>query len=160
MQVKSFINPDELEEDLAFDETTLDDAMVKQASLSSHYGMMASKAALQASLYKTHLKTVEANRYLAIREELKEKGEKFTEALLEKLVATDSTVISANNEYAKAVYQSDIGKVASDAFRQRRDMIVQVSKNVHEEMKGELRIQIADELSRRERDSLKDVMQQ
>lgn len=138
--VRKFIDEDELAGDVEINEADLDSGMIKQASLATHYGVQASKANRQVSLMKTRLEVVEAQTYRRLREEAADRGEKVTEAQLKMLVQSEPAVVRAQRDVIDAQYTADVGKTAFEAFRQRRDMLIQLGVQAREERKGELSI--------------------
>lgn len=146
VQVKSYIDPDQLRADVAFSENNLDDAMIQQAGMSAHYGALAAKAQQQTSLLKVRLSTLEAKVYKELRDKFAAEGQKTTEAQLKMEVAADRRILQAEAALINSQYQADIGKSAFEAFKQRRDMLVQISKNRLEEFRGDLRMQTANDV--------------
>lgn len=139
IKIRTFLDKEELKADISFTENNLDEAMIQQAGLSAYYGEKAAKAQQQASLLKVNLKAVEARAFAEIRSSHIAAKEKYTDSLLKAEVASDPRVVHAEKALAAAMYQADVGRTAVEAFRQRRDMIVQVAKGRHEELRGELR---------------------
>lgn len=139
-QVKDFIDAAQLKRDLAYSPNNLTDAMISQASMFSHYGVLAADAARQVDVVKMLLENTEAAVYQIIRDDAAAAGEKITEAMLEKKVARHSRVISMKKALNEAKRIEAIGKTAVESFRHRRDMLVQLGLISREEMKGELSI--------------------
>lgn len=140
-QVREFIDAKKLKEDLAFNDQDLTTAMMQQSSLFSYYGVLAAEAARQVDVVKLLLENTEAAIYQLERNKAATAGEKLTEAMLEKRVARNSRVIGMKKALNEAKRIEAIGKTAVEAFRHRRDMLVQMGLISREEMKGELRIQ-------------------
>jgi siroheme synthase len=65
-------------------------------------------------------------------------GEKVTEALLDKLVTRHERVTIVKKALNEAKQIEAIAKTAVEAFRHRKDMLVQHGATEREEMKGEL----------------------
>jgi len=138
--VKDFIDAEQLKRDLAYSDNDLDSAMMQQASLFSHYGILAADAARQVDVIKMLLESTEAAVYKLERDKAAADGEKVTEALLDKRIARHSRVISMKKALNEAKRIEAVGKIAVESFRHRRDMLVQKGLISREEMKGELRI--------------------
>lgn len=138
--VVDYIDAAQLKRDLVFSTNDLTSAMMDQASLFAHYGELASRASRQVDVIKLLLENTEAAVYKLIRDDMATKGEKFTEALLEKMVARHARVISMKKALNDAKRIEAIGKTAMEAFRHRRDMLVQQGLISREERKGEIRI--------------------
>lgn len=136
--MKTFIDPVKFKDDISVNMANLDDAFVTQAALFAHYAMQAAKAAEQVDNVKMLLDVKKAELYNEHREILFKSGAKVTEAMIDAAVITDKRyqrVWKAHNE-AKGILE--MVKASAEAFRQRRDMIVQIGTNAREERKGEV----------------------
>lgn len=138
--VKDFIDATQLKRDLAYSEADLGTAMSQQASLFAHYGQLAAQASHQVDVVKMLLESTEAAVYKLERDAAAKAGTKVTEVLLEKIVSRHSHVISMKKALNKAKQIEAMGKTAVEAFRHRRDMLVQRGLISREEMKGQLSI--------------------
>jgi hypothetical protein len=138
--VKNFIDAATLKSDLAFSPNDLTTPMIEQASMFAHYGVLHADAQKQVDTVKLLLENTEAAVYKIIRDKMATDGEKFTEALLEKSVARHARVISMKKALNQAKRVETTCKMAVEAFRHRRDMLVQQGLISREEMKGEVRI--------------------
>jgi hypothetical protein len=140
LQIIDYIEAGQLKVDLAFSNNDLTSAMMQQASLFSHYGILASKAARQVDIAKLLLENTEAAVYKLLRDKAANDGEKVTEVQLEKMIARHPRVNSMKKSLNEAKRIEASAKVAVEAFRHRRDMLVQMGLISREEMKGELSI--------------------
>ncbi len=156
IKVRNYIDSTKLRADLGYTTTNLSDAMMTQASLFAHYGEQAAKASRQVDNLKLVLENTEAAVYRLIRDDVASKGEKVTEALLEKLVTRHARVIQAKRNLNEAKQIEAVAKIAVESFRHRRDMLVQQGLIMREEMKGDLVIGARSERER-EVDNLKDA---
>lgn len=138
--VRDFVDAAQLKQDLAYSPNNLTDAMMNQASIFSHYGVLAAEASRQVDTVKMLLENTEAAVYQKIRSDIAQAGEKATEAQMEKLVARNPRVIAMKKALGQAKRVENICKTAVEAFRHRRDMLVQAGLLSREEMKGEVRI--------------------
>lgn len=139
-KVKSFVDASQLKSDLAYSNNNLSDAMMRQSSLFSHYGVALAEASRQTDVVKMLLENTEAAVYQMIRNKKAAASEKVTEAQLEKLVARHPRVIAMKKSLAEAKRVEAITKTAVEAFRHRRDMLIQEGLISREEMKGALTI--------------------
>lgn len=139
-EVKNFIDADEMRKDMAFSPNDIDTAMMQQASLFAHYGVLHADALRQVDTIKLLLENTEAAVYKLLRDKMASKGEKFTETLLEKLVSRHDRVVAMKKALNQAKRVEAIGKTAVEGFRHRRDMLIQQGVKMREELKGELRI--------------------
>lgn len=138
--IKDFVDPAQLKQDLAFSNNDLTSAMMQQASLFSHYGVLAAQASRQVDVVKLLLENTEAAVYKMLRDQAAVAGDKVTEAQLEKSVSRHDRVIAMKKSLNEAKRVEGITKTAVEAFRHRRDMLVQMGLISREEMKGELSI--------------------
>lgn len=150
-QVRDFIDAKQLKADLAYSPNNLTDAMMQQASMFSHYGILAAEAAKQTDVVKMLVENTEAAVQQIIRNDLAASGEKVTESAIAAKVARHPRVISIKKALNEAKRIESIGKTAVEAFRHRRDMLVQQGLISREEMKGELSI--------RERNAREDALE-
>jgi hypothetical protein len=138
--VRDFLDAHQLKKDLAFSPNNLTDAMIQQASMFSHYGVLAADASRQVDVVKMLLENTEAAVSQIIRDEVAKAGEKVTEAGIATKIARHQRVVSMKKALNEAKRIEAIGKTAVESFRHRRDMLVQLGLISREEMKGELRI--------------------
>lgn len=139
--VRQFIDMAKLKEDLSYTTINLSDAMMRQASLFAHYGELAAKSSRQVDNIKMLLDNIEAQVYRVIRDGMVNRGEKVTEAQVEKQVTRHERVRAVNRALNEAKQIESVAKTAVEAFRHRRDMLIQQGLIMREEMKGELSIQ-------------------
>lgn len=149
-QVKDFIDANQLRRDQAINSNDLSTAMMEQAAMFSHYGVLAAEASKQVDVVKMLLENTEAavyqleraaaNQAAAEAAATKAPVEKVTEAMLEKKVARHPRVIAMKKALNDAKRIEATGKIAVESFRHRRDMLVQLGLISREEMKGELKI--------------------
>lgn len=140
--VKNFIDATQLKRDLAFTLPTLTDAMMQQASLFAHYGVLAAESSRQVDVVEMLLESTEAAVYKILRNEAATAGEKVTEAQLEKMIARNNRVVGLKKALNEAKHVQAVSKIAVEAFRHRKDMIVQQGAISREEMKGELSMSV------------------
>ncbi|AMB48370.1 hypothetical protein [Methylobacterium sp. AMS5] len=139
-KVKMFVNAEELKRDIRFSPSDLTSGMVEQSSLFVHYGIQASLASKQVDDLKLLLENQEARAGREIRDRLTNLGEKFTEASIAGRVARERQVIVTKRALNEAKQVENVAKAALEAFRHRRDMLVQMGLISREEMKGEVSI--------------------
>ena len=138
--VKDFVDPRQLKIDLTFSANDLTSAMMQQASMFSHYGVLAAQASRQTDVVELLLENTEAAVYKILRDQAVVAGEKVTEAQLEKVIQRHPRVIAMKKSLNEARRVEATCKTAVEAFRHRRDMLVQMGLISREEMKGELTI--------------------
>jgi len=140
IKVRNYVDTEQLKKDLAYSSTNLSDAMMAQASMFAHYGVQAAYAAKQVNSLELLIENHEARVYRELRDKAIADGEKVTEALLERRIAQNTTIIKMKRLLNEAKQIEAIAKTASEAFRHRRDMLIQEGFTSREEMKGQLAI--------------------
>lgn len=138
--VKDLVDVDQLKRDSAINTADLSSAMMQQTSLLVHYGVLAAQASKQVDNVSMLLKNAEAAAYRQFRDEAAGKGEKVTEAQLEKLVLRAPNVIQMMRALNEAKQIEAIAKIAVESFRHRRDMLIQLGANERKEMEGEIAV--------------------
>lgn len=145
------IDVEKMREDIEFTPADLDSAMIRQASLSLFYGTKLAEARQRVSNMKTTLQTAEAMVADQLRAAAVENKEKIVEARVKSEVDADARIIKFKRQLNEAQYYVDVATAAVEAFRQRRDMIVQLGVNAREERKGEVRVNDLAERDAKER---------
>lgn len=157
-QVRSFIDEDRFRMDVGFSLADLSGGMMSQASLFAHYGVLSARAAKQVDDCKLLLENAEAKVYRLLRDKYTAAGTKVTEAMLEKEVSVHPTVVQFKKALNEAKQVESITKIYVEAFRHRKDMLVQEGAQQRKEMDGETyvsRRNVVDELNKEQlRDKL------
>lgn len=135
--VINYVDEAQLKKDLSYSLADLSDAMLRQSSLFAHYGMQAAKASRQVDNLKMLLDTTEAAVYRKLKDAATSAGEKTSVADLEKQIRRHAQVIAVNRALNEAKQIEAAAKTATEAFRHRRDMLIQQGLISREEMKGE-----------------------
>jgi hypothetical protein len=138
--VREFVDAVQLRKDIAYSKNNLDDAMMNQASMFAFYGVLSAEAARQTDVVKLLLQNAEAAVYGLISGEKATAGEKATVPMMESLVARHPRVVDLKRALNEAKRVEAISKTAVEAFRHRRDMLIQHGLISREEMKGNLKI--------------------
>jgi len=138
VKVRNYLDEAQVKKDVGYSLVDISGAQAEQAQLFLHYGMLAAKAARQVDQIKLLLENTEAAVYRVLRDRMIADGEKVTEALLEKLVTRHERVLAVKKALNEAKQIEAVGKIAVEAFRHRKDMLVQHGATEREEMKGEL----------------------
>lgn len=129
---------EQLAEDVSIRDSDLSGCMTEQASLYAHYSSLYASAMLNASRAKIKADIARAEAYKRHRNRFIAKGVKFTESMLEAEVMMDSAYQEALELANVLKYQETLCKEGLEAFKHRRDMLVQKGKSALEELKGEL----------------------
>ncbi|MDY7537528.1 hypothetical protein RGU72_04585 [Undibacterium sp. 5I1] len=138
--LKHYIDADRFARDMKISETTLDKAMMEQASLRAYHGSEAAYAEAQHARVKRRFEVKEAELYAKHRRAFAESGEKATERMIEVAVKLDPSWIAGVNTVVEAETVAAICKTCSLSLNDRRDMIIQLGADRREEGKGAARI--------------------
>ena len=114
--------------------------MVRHSALVNLYGIKAAMALHQAKKAKQQLDLVRAQLSQDFREDGDSKGVKLTERAIEDHVTCHPKYQEAVSVYHDSVRIADMAESVVEAFKQRRDMIVNRGKVSLEEMKGSVRV--------------------
>lgn len=88
------------------------------------WGTLYAEASFAASAAKQELKAIRATRGDIHRQAIINMGEKPTEATISYRVEVDSTVVSAEARYARAVAEAEKCKAVYEAIKQRRELLL------------------------------------
>jgi hypothetical protein len=134
------LNADTFQEDLEIDGHNLNNAFMRQASLFAYYAATHVGAMRKEARAKLLLEIEEAKVAKSIRDKMVAEGTKTTEKQIEQEVSRTPSYIKAVNAYNEAKANTALAASAVEAFRQRRDMLIQLGANQREELKGETRV--------------------
>ncbi|CCG43332.1 hypothetical protein [Magnetospirillum molischianum] len=135
---KPLLDAEQLQKDLAFSDHDISAAMMRQASLFAHYAVIAAQAQKRYDTAKLAADIVESRVDKRLRDEYAQAGAKITEAALGKEILRDREYVEAQKKVNDARMIADLAKNALEAFKQRKDMLVQIGVALREEAKGEL----------------------
>lgn len=139
-EVKPLIEPTKLRDDLAINEHNLSASMMTQAGLFSYYSTVAAQAQRQLDQLEHIEEIVLARLDKKIRDAASAAGTKITEAQVKAQVLLEPEAIQIRQAVNKAREVASVCKSGADAFRHRRDMMIQLAFNEREERKGEMRV--------------------
>lgn len=140
LRVKTIIDMNKAHADLRFSDVDLSNAMMEQAALFAYYAAALSRATRQREEFERVIDLTAAKLDRKVRERLTAEGVKITEALIEKEIRRHSLMAQLNKAMLEAREVENNVKAIVEAFRHRRDMLVQIGATAREERKGELRI--------------------
>ena len=124
---------DRATKDLGFLRDDLDDAWLNQDILFVKYASEANKLEREVSRAKAALETVEAKLSARIRSDLSLNGIRATSTLIESKVKQDAIYIRGRTIYDNAKSDLELARHVIEAFRHRKDMIIQASKREQSE---------------------------
>jgi hypothetical protein len=143
MAVDTFIIEKEVDEDLKIDVNDLSTGFSTQAAIFVHYGRKQAAAERQSAVKKLLIETTHAQLDRKIREEAAAAGKKTTENGIEQEIATNPIFIKAKMEHIEADSIETANRITVEAFRQRKDMLIQLGADARQEMQGEMRMSAA-----------------
>ena len=136
----TYVDPEQVKEDLHFDLTDLDGAMQKHASMFIHYAQIAVRARSQYDRWKSALEVLESQLDNHYRTTLKEENPKTTEPQIRSAVVNDPRWKVASARVIEAKTQHNLAESVERAFEHRKDMLLQIARNVAKENEGRLRV--------------------
>jgi len=130
--------------DTAFSPEDIDSAMIQQAGLYAFYAEQSQKASKRADNLKLKISIVEAEVDKEIRDKVAEEGGKITEKAIDKEIVRTAKYVRAvmNHNDAKAV--SQMIRDMLEAFKHKKDMLIQIGVAKREERGGQTRVATAE----------------
>lgn len=144
IKLHKYVDADQAKKDLAYTLSDLSGAMSDQASMLMHYGTLYAKSARQVDHMKLLLSATEGKIYRTLKTQARAAGEKPTDAGLQRDVSVHPAVLQVKQALSAAEEVELIAKIAVEAFKHRKDMLVQEGARDREELKGEVRIMARD----------------
>lgn len=141
------IDNTELAIDIAINPVDLDNGMLSQASLFARYAYKSAQAQSHAEKMKASFEILESALDGEHRSLLADGGGKVTEAMIRQAIVSDGRWGKAQAKLIEARTTASFSKDVLEAFKQKRDMLVQLGINSREEMKGVMRVMDADQLA-------------
>ena len=149
--LKVTVDTAQLMSDMHIDDANLTESMIQQPALYVHYAMICAEAQRQMDKAKITVDLTESKAHEELTNACRSAGEKVVETALAKQIDRHPSCLKAQVKFADAKAIYTVAKEALEAFRQRRDMLVQIGVNSREEMKGEMRIKAVDAESKAKR---------
>jgi hypothetical protein len=135
-----FIDSEQVKQDLIFDIADINGAMQKHAAMYVHYAGVSVRARTQWDVWKQRLEILEGQLDGIYRTALKEENPKTTESQIRSAVVNDekwklysSRVIGSNTQFRLA-------EGVERSFEHRKDMLLQVARNLAREQEGPMRV--------------------
>ena len=133
-------DPERFADDRNIDRRDLSNAFANQASLFAHYAEQHAAMMRQEANAKLRMELAHAKAYRAARDAAAVEKVKMSEAQLEAEVMRNTAYIRAVYAYNEAKSLTALAHGAVEAFKQRRDMLIQLGANERKEMEGEVRM--------------------
>ncbi|UBM12719.1 hypothetical protein [Cupriavidus metallidurans] len=143
LELKTFIDPEQVRADVAFNPTDLDAAIIQHAAKFAYYAEQGVQARRQFERVKAAVEVLETQLDAYYRKKLADEGAKVTEKMVESAVKMDSRWLAAQYRLADAKAIQGSCESVAESLRQRKDMLVQTSVDRRIEREGELRVQSA-----------------
>jgi len=135
-----FVDSAQLREDLKFDTGDINEAMRTHAGRYSEYASAAVRARSQSDTFKTQFEVIESLLDNQHRARLKEENPKTTEPMIRAAVVTDARWRRASKNMNDAATQHRLADAAEHSFSHRKDMLLQIARNMAKESEGTLRV--------------------
>jgi hypothetical protein len=145
-RVRDYLAEEDLKGKLSYSTSDLGSAMAEQAALFAHFGVLAAKCSKQVDDIKILLENAEAKVDREIRDAMAMLGEKITEGIVERKIARHPQVIAYKRCLNEAKQVEKVANTTLEAFRHRKDMLVQAGATAREERKGEMSMAVKREL--------------
>jgi len=145
------LDPAQFESDVRIDEVNLDASFRGQAGLFAHYAVIRAEAMRVAAGKSILLDVTKAQIDKTIRDRIadeaaqaaiddpKGKFSKPTETAIFSEVTCSPAYLTARKALIEAEAMEELARNALEAFKQRRDMLIQLGADARHEMSGELR---------------------
>lgn len=115
-------------------------AMMRQPGLFAYYASVAATCERAVHRMETTIEVLSARLERRFRDEAAVSGIKTTESQLKSLVNTDRKIVELKLKLNEAEENLALSKAGAEAFRHRRDMLVQLAFNYREEDKGKMMV--------------------
>lgn len=153
-----YIDPAQAAEDISTSYESLSDDFERHAALTLHYGIAVAESTAKVSRLKIQFDALSAQTAVRIRAEHEKENKKMTENLLKELVSIDPKLVKMKINMIDVTSANEACKATFEAFKHRRDMLVQMSKTVLEEHRGQMRAGVNPE-DADQRDRVAGIMQ-
>lgn len=138
--IKDFTDKPQFDKDIRISEESLDKCITEHSALRAFYSAQAARAEHQAARMKAKFELIDAALYVQHRKALNDSGDKITEKMVESSVKTDPRWLASRNLVIDAEFFAAVAKGNAESFRDRKDMLVQLSVDRREEGKGAMRV--------------------
>lgn len=136
-EVNSFVAPEKMRADIEIDPHDLHRGFLEQAGLYSYYAELAARAGRQYDQMRQRREIIEGQVARELREAAADEKRKITEKEIETSIQLDKRVMAARKAMYDAREVHEVLKGQCEAFRMRRDMLIQIGVAAREEAKGE-----------------------
>lgn len=134
--LKNYLDTDQLKKDLDFDPGNINEDLRRHTQLQNHYANMATTARAQSERWDSAVEVLESQLDNHYRKALKEENPKTTEPQIRAAVVMDVRWKNATARRHDAHTQWKLCENASRSFEHRKDMLLQVARNLAREQDG------------------------
>jgi len=132
-EVKTFIDPDQVAEDVKIDPNNIESTMLGISAIYSRYAHFVSMARIQRDGFKSRKRLLQAKVEKAVRDKAQEDGEKLTNPQVASLVDSHPVVVKADLALNEAAAVLSAIQETLNSISMKRDMLVQLNKNRNRE---------------------------
>lgn len=137
--LNTFIDHEQVKADISINTGDLDTAMIEHPGLELHYAMQTAHARRQFERLKSAVEILEAKIDANVREQwIGEK--KPTEAAIKAAVLADKRYSSAQSKLIDAQHIWKLCEATENAFRSRKDLLLEVARDRRKEKEGQMRV--------------------
>lgn len=153
--LKNYIDNQQLQQDLQIDITNINDALARQPSLYVEYARRSVMARAQADRFKSSFEITESQLDHFYRTTLKEENPKVTEPAIRSAIVNDPRWKAANQTAIAANTIFRLAEKAERAMDDRKDMLLQIARNLAKEQEGSLRVTVNQDSRARMMDAMR-----
>jgi hypothetical protein len=136
----NYLDPDQLKRDLDFSADNMNEDLRKHSQLQNHYANLAVRARAQSDRWESAVEVLESQLDNHYRKALKEENPKTTEAQIRAAIVSDARWKAATARRHDARTQWKLCENAARSFDHRKDMILQVARNLAREQERNLSV--------------------
>lgn len=140
LKVKNLIDGSKLKKDVSYTLADLDSAFQEQAALYVEYGRLEAEAARQVNDLELLKEVSESKLYRKLRDDVVSLGKKIVVSDIKEDVAVHPNIIALRRALNEARQIHANTKHTLEAFKQKKDMLVQAGAKDRKEREGELRL--------------------
>jgi hypothetical protein len=140
--LKPFIDTDKAKSDISIDLTDLDNSMITHPAMELHYSLQTANARRQYERLKNAVEILEAKIDAQVRENLasEDSKKKPTEAAIKAAILTDPRYSAGQSKLIEAQFFLKCCEATENAFRGRKDILLEVARDRRKEREGEMRV--------------------
>jgi galactitol-specific phosphotransferase system IIB component len=140
MKIETFVEIEQIKKDLEFTSVGIDKAFMEQAAMFSYYAFARRQAERQEEKLKHASKIMSSRIDKALRTKCREEKIKMSEPQIASEIESDPRMIELHKNYLDARQIANLLGDTVEAFRHRRDMLIQFGADSRQERAGELRM--------------------